>query len=88
MDGHRCSQELEIGVSEIGDGLSTEGEVGVVGPSSGSFDGDCDTFGNISSHPRPGQPRLSEAEHMLTERRPITDEGGVVSILQEVYLAM
>jgi hypothetical protein len=87
VDGHRCSQEAESCVTEIGDGLSTEGEVGVVGPSSKSFDGDSDTLGTISSHPRPGQPRLSKAEHMLTERRPFTDEGGVDSILQEFYLA-
>ena len=56
MDGHWCSQELEGGVTQIGDGLVTEGEAGVVGPPGGGFDGDPNTFGNVSLHTGPGQP--------------------------------
>ena len=84
MDGHWCSQKPESGVTKVGDGLATEGEVGVVGPPSGGFDGNPNTFGDIGPHTRPGQPRLSEAEQMLTGGGPITNEGGVVRILQEV----
>ena len=87
MDGHWCSQEPEGGVTQVGDRLATEGEVGVVGPPSGSFDDDRKTLGNIGPHARPGQTRLSEAEQMLARGGPITDEGGVVSILQKVDLA-
>ena len=81
MDGHWCSQELEGGVTQIGDGLVTEGEAGAVGPPGGGFDGDPNTFGNVSLHTGPGQPRLSEAEHELARGGSITDEGGVISIL-------
>ena len=38
VDGHWCTQESEGGVTQIGDGLATEGEVGVVGPPGGGFD--------------------------------------------------
>ena len=84
MNGHWCTQESEGGVTQIGDGLATEGEVGVVGPPGGGFDGDPNTFGNVGLHTGPGQPRLSEAEHELTRGGSITDEGGVISILQKV----
>ena len=87
MDGHWCSQKLEGGVTQVGDGLATEGEVGVVGPPGGGFDGDPSTLGNVGQHARPGQPCLSEAEQMLAKGGPITNEGGVVSILQKVDLA-
>ena len=56
---------------------------GIVGPPSGGFDGNPNTFGNIGPHARPGQPHLSEAEQLLTEG-PMTNEGGVIRILQEV----
>ena len=74
MDGYWCSQEPEGGVTQVGDGLVTEGEVGVVGPPSGHFDGNPHTLGDIGLHARPGQPQLSEAEQMLAGGGPITDE--------------
>ena len=85
MDGHWCSQKPESNVTKLRDGLATEGEVGVVGPPSGGFDGNPNTFGNIGLHTtRPGQPQLSEAEQTLTGGGSITNEGGVIHILQEV----
>ena len=84
MNGHWCSQELEGGVSQVGDGLATEGEVGVVGPTGGGFDGNPNTLGDVGQAVRPGQPQLSEAEQMLPRGGPITDEGGVLCILQKV----
>ena len=62
--------------------MVTEGEVGVVGPPSGRFDGNPHTLGDIGLHARPGQPQLSEAEQILAGGGPITDERGVVGILQ------
>ena len=55
MDGHWCFQEPEGGVTQVGDGLATEDEDGIVGPP-GGFDGDPNTLGNLGPHSRPGQP--------------------------------
>ena len=66
--------EPEGGVTQVGGGLVTEGEVGVVGPPSERFDGNSHTLGDIGLHARPGQPQLSVAEQMLAGGGTITDE--------------
>ena len=88
VDGNRGTKEAERGVPKIGNRLTTECELGVVRFPCRGLDGKAHTLGDISPHPRPGQPGLSETEYVLTRGGSITNEGGIICILQEVNLLL